>query len=260
MPVDLAARKQLVQTPVVRLRARTFAIVVGLGTVIPATAWADEAPATPNQVPANEGAVDLTTPTPEPEPEPEPFHPMFSPSVRRCGFTVGLNLGVGIGSVSGFPNDAKLVGNDDFRTTEFALGVIPEVYVGGALLDWFVMGASLGMGPVLGADHTGGFFNMGVHIDVFPAFALGDEFQDLGIMLNAGIGQVQVAENSDPDFNVIDSSLGGHLGIGMFYEGIEFWKISMGPYAAFDTVFSASAARPMAWVGWRTAFYGGPPR
>ena len=60
------------------------------------------------------------------------------------------------------------------------------------------------------------------------------------------------------DQTVIDGGTSSRVALGVFYEGIRAWQLSMGPYVGFDTTFSQSAVVPVAAIGWRTALYAGP--
>ena len=75
--------------------------------------------------------------------------------------------------------------------------------------------------------------------------------------MEAGLSLTTTTE-TETDTKVIDAGTGSRVSLGVFYEGIRAWKLSMGPYLGADTIFSQSAVQPVASIGWRTAFYGGP--
>jgi hypothetical protein len=205
--------------------------------------------------------VDLTTePKPPPKAEAEEETSWLdAPSERRCGFTVGLAAGGILGAASGYPNDALKVEREEFLTdTGFAGGPTGSLWVGVALADWITIGLGGNGGALFSADHRGTFGSIDLHIDVFPAFGAGEAWRELGLMVEGGVGFLTVTTPEDTDTVLIDSSFGSRVALGAFYEGIRAWKLSMGPFAAFDYVWSPSASRPGAFVGWRTALYVGP--
>ena len=53
-------------------------------------------------------------------------------------------------------------------------------------------------------------------------------------------------------------TFGSRLAMGVVWEGVRAWMLSMGPYVAADMMWSPSSLRPATWFGWRTTFYAGP--
>ncbi|MEM9695244.1 MAG: hypothetical protein AAGA56_22060, partial [Myxococcota bacterium] len=177
---------------------------------------------------------------------------------RRCGFTFGLLVGSALGGLSGFENDALRIDRDEFRTTvDFAAGFSGHLYVGIALTDWITFGAGFGLGGMQGSDTQTNFNAFTFRIESFPRFGLGGQWRELGLMFDAGLGSSTTAIRETED-EVIQSGLASRFGAGLFWEGIQAWKLSMGPFAAFDSMFSQSVEQYQAWLGWRTAFYAGP--
>lgn len=218
------------------------------------------APTAQGQEAEGEAPVDLTgpPPAPEPEPEPEPSSWLDAPSERRCGFTFGLMGGAMLGAANGWPADALQVGRDEFRnSTGFAGGGQGVGYLGIALKDWFVLSVGAGGGGLRSADTVTRFVAFGFRMDAFPAYGLGGVWQDLGLMLDAGLG-VSTTTDDETDVDVIESGVASDFRFGVFYEGIRAWKISMGPFAAVDAMFSPSMTRATGFVGWRTVLYAGP--
>jgi hypothetical protein len=182
-----------------------------------------------------------------------------APAERRCGFALGLSLGPLVGMARGYPNDALKIDREAFRTdTGIAAGGAAGIYLGIALADWFVVGIGPHFGRLMNGDHLTGYFAMGFHIDAFPAYGLGGAWRDLGLTLDAGVGSLQTTDADDEEVKQIDSGVGSRLAFGAVWEGIQVWKLSMGPFAMADMMWSPSALRPGAWLGWRTTFYAGP--
>jgi hypothetical protein len=209
-----------------------------------------EAPAAP---------VDLSEPVaPAPPPVDEGTW-LDAPPHRRCGFNLGLHLGPMMGGATGYPNDALKIDRDEFRTdTGFALGGNLGIWIGITLADWFTVGLGPSFGRLRTGDTTTQFFAAGFHLDVFPAFGLGGAWEDLGVTLDAGLGATDTSNADDSEEILIDAPIASRFGVGGFWEGIRVWKLSMGPFASFDAMWSPTSLRPTAWLGWRTAFYAGP--
>lgn len=202
--------------------------------------------------------VDLTAPAPEPPAIEEESSWLEAPAERRCGFTVGLGVGANLGSVSGFPNDAVKIGRTEFETDAgFSGGGSGVIWVGLAPTDWLVFGAAFNYGRLKASEHDTGFGAFGLHLDAFPLFGLGGPWREIGIQFQAGVG-ISTTTEGDIEDAVIDSSIASRLSAGVFYEGIRAWKLSMGPFAAYDGLWSPSAFQPTGWIGWRTALYAGP--
>src|SRR4051794_10450520 len=62
-------------------------------------------------------------------------------ATRRGGFMVGVDLGFGVGSIVGYPNDVKKIG---FASAYTVTGARPaslgEAWIGAALTDWINFG------------------------------------------------------------------------------------------------------------------------
>jgi hypothetical protein len=177
---------------------------------------------------------------------------------RRCGFSFGLLAGAMIGGAEGYPNDLLKIDRDEFRSeTGVAGGGQPGLWVGIALTDWIVIGLGGHLGRMVSSEHETDFWGGYFHVDAFPLYGLGGVGKELGFTLDAGVA-LSTTRLVETDVDVIESGGASRVNVGAFYEGIRLWKLSMGPFASFDGVFSPSAFRPSAWVGWRTAFYLGP--
>ena len=222
--------------------------------------WAADVTAQDEPPPAavEDEPIDLSEPPPPPPPPIEADEPTYPE--RRCGFALGVSLGPLIGSARGYPNDALKIDRDEFLTeTGAGFGGQLGIYIGIALADWFVLGLGPTFGNIMSADDVvTGAGSGGFHIDAFPLFGLGGAWQDVSVMVEAGVGVLETVNDKMPDDKLIDSGTGSRLALGLSWEGIQAWKLSMGPFVTADMMWSPSSFRPAGWLGWRTTFYGGP--
>ncbi len=231
-------------------RRKTWGLLIAAACLlVPAHAAAtEEQPET-----VDLGAEPASAPAPEKAPDWEK-----APSERRCGFALGLSLGPFVGTATGYPNDSLKIDREAYETdVGFAGGGAGGSWIGVAITDWFVFGLGGMGGRLFSADHTTTYGAFAFHIDAFPAYSAGGPWRDLGLMLDVGLG-LTWSQKKDGEDKLIDSGGASRIAFGGFYEGIRLWKLSMGPFAAADVMFSPSAMRPAAWAGWRTAFYAGP--
>jgi hypothetical protein len=179
-------------------------------------------------------------------------------ATRRRGFTFGIDLGVGVASIVGYPNDLTKIGYAQYYS---ATGARPagtlEAWAGVAIMDWFTVALGFKGSRLFDVDgdkaqSLGGMF----HIEAFPLFPLGGHLRDLGVRFDAGLGTAGV---TDANGNaIVQGGSTSTIGGGLFYEGIRAWKTAHGPFLMGDYVWSDTARRPAIFIGWRSAFYSGP--
>src|SRR5689334_10815470 len=88
---------------------------------------------------------------------------------RRSGFAAGVDLGFGLASLSGYPNEISKIDDPDFKSSTGAtLGSTWSLWAGGALRDWFTFG--LGLMSMGGAskDIKAGGTAFILHIEAYP--------------------------------------------------------------------------------------------
>lgn len=261
-----------------RWRAGGFAFVGGalaisLGSRVVAAGEPEQVPPAPVRVAAARAAAEeekgpraaagvaVDAAAPDVEAVPPPAEPDWqtAPALRRSGFAAVVSFGAHLGAASGFPNDALQIDRPELETnTGFAIGGSPSLFVGGALADWVSFGLSGSVGRMVSADHQLDFFSIGFRTELFPAFSLGGAWQDVGLLLDTGLAFLGGTATADDSVTLIDSGGASRVGLGVFYEGFRVWKVSTGPFASFDVIWSPSSSRPTAWVGWRTSLYTGP--
>lgn len=178
---------------------------------------------------------------------------------RRGGFIFGVALGPQVGSVRGYPNDARRLGRREFLAeTGFSAGGAGSAWVGIAFNDVLSFSLAGYGGTLVGAQHQTSYKAFAFRVEAYPVFAAGGPFRDLGVSIESGLGVVASSLRSDPATIPIDSGAASRLAVGAFYEGIRLSKLSMGPFVEADLMWSPSAFRPTAWLGWRMNFQNRP--
>src|SRR5579871_3753917 len=118
---------------------------------------------------------------PTTQPANEPTAPYKA--TRRGGFMLGLDVGIGLASIVGYPNDVTKIG---FASAYTVTGVRPatlgEAWLGAAITDWinFGLGVTSSLFFDTGSNKArslGGLFR----IEGFPLYALGGRLRDLGV-------------------------------------------------------------------------------
>jgi hypothetical protein len=190
-----------------------------------------------------------------------------APALRRAGFTVGLSFGGALGNVTGFPADIKKRTAEFRADTGIGFGGGATLWLGGALTDWLVFGAGLGAAHTQGNGAVVQGMTFVFHTEVFPLFTLGGIFQDLGVGLDTGAGSFTGESESKPAGDagklvapLIESGAASRVGASIFYDGLRLWKVSTGPFVAFDYTWSATLNQPLFLVGLRTALYTKAPK
>jgi hypothetical protein len=181
-------------------------------------------------------------------------------STRRGGFLVGVELGFGVASVAGFPNDPEKIGFQKYYTVT---GVRPaswlSAWVGGAFNDWLSFAVGFGASPMFATFESErvSAFALDFHVEGFPLFPFTKgHLRDVGIFLDAGTGPVSVKPKSS-DTALVEGGAASLVGFGIFYEGIRGAHFGNGPFLATNYFFADSVRRPAVFLGWRTALYAG---
>jgi hypothetical protein len=220
-----------------------------------------EAPAAPDAAPPTETPPTEPTETPpageEPTEAKKPDVPAWetAPWEYRGGFAVGLVMGLGFGASNGFPADAAKIGRADFYT-ESGVGLAGTggLWIGGALSDWLTFGLGGGYSNILQADTKNpapyGFFS----VDVYPFYPLGDAWRDLGLMTQIGLAFART-DDAETAERLVDGNGASYVFAGAAWEGIQLWKIKMGPFLGAHYIFSQTMRRPAAMLGFRTTLY-----
>jgi hypothetical protein len=181
-----------------------------------------------------------------------------APATRRSGFTFGLAGGLLMGSSRGYPNRFDAIDHVDYYADVAGVGSGGELWIGGALADYFVFGLGLDGGSWKNGSlqSTGGAFVF--HLEAFPLFSLGGPWRDVGLFANFGTGSRQITY-----LNGENRAGGGGMsaaGIGVFWETWRFLgnHVTTGPFAAYTYMGNNTLSNDMFTLGFRSAFYGGP--
>lgn len=176
-------------------------------------------------------------------------------ATRRSGFAATINLGYGLGSVSGYPNEVSKIGDPAYESSTGAtLGSTLSLWLGGALRDWFTVGVGL---MTLGAqkgDITGGGGAFIIHVEGFPLWSMGGPFRDLSTYANFGAGSLGLTGGPEDADGGLVSVLGGGV-------GYELWRVgyfAFGPAVEGTYMYSPSAEAYGMFAAFRGSFYGGP--
>jgi hypothetical protein len=181
------------------------------------------------------------------------------PAERRSGVALGFTYGAGLGSSSGYPNQSALIGDpDDYSASGLMGGSGGSVFVMGALSDYLNFGFWFGATTLANEKWRSTGQGGGFRVEVFPLFALGRGFRDLGAFAVLGIGATALERKST---DTISNGLESFLGAGVFYE---FWlfrglggHFALGPSLEYDAIVTEPMERHGALLGARFLWYGG---
>lgn len=178
-----------------------------------------------------------------------------APHEHRGGFAMGVILGLGVGASNGFPADTRKIGRAEFYTESgLGLATTSTLWIGGALADWLTFGVGGGFGVIVNEETISPAPTAVFHTDVYPLYALGGALRNLGVTLDFGLGFARTEDRETEDL-LIDAGGASHVFAGVLFEGIEVWKLKMGPFAGVHYLFSETIRRPAAILGFRTSLY-----
>ena len=171
---------------------------------------------------------------------------------------LGLELGVGVGNYSGYPNKSEDINNpESYATTGATFSSSNSIWIGGALRDWFTFGVGMFRNGGSSDDLTGSGFAIGTHLEGFPLYGLGGLYRDLGLAAEFGAGGGMI-EGSKGEEMANGGSM-STVGVGAFFEPWQFWQMSTGPQLMYTHQFSRSLHTHALVIGWRGVLYSGQP-
>lgn len=177
-------------------------------------------------------------------------------ATRRSGFALGAELGLQLGNIAGYPKDAVKVNDPRYEAnTEFGVGGLGRVWLGGAIRDWFVFGLGVEMLETRGNGLTasGGAFLL--RPELYPLWALGGSFRDLGVHADFGVGWMDMKADQA---KVADGGALGRVGLGVFHESLRWKHLGVGPTLGVSHYFSETLKATLVEMGIRIAFTTGP--
>ncbi len=180
-------------------------------------------------------------------------------AVRRAGVVLGFASGAGFAGASGYPNNARLIGNPAFYSeSPLLVGGSTTFFLMGALTDYLSFGPMVSTASFASDTWTSKGVGVGFRAEVFPLLALVPPLADLAIYGEAGVGSTELQRKGDyPSADGTQS----FLGVGL-HEEFRFFRflgghVAGGPFVEYDAIFSPSAERHWMSIGARFAWYGG---
>jgi hypothetical protein len=178
----------------------------------------------------------------------------------RSGAVLGLSVGGGVAGASGYPNNAKLIGDPtQYSSSGFMAGESFELMVMGALTDYLNFGLWGGSATFRNSTFRSTGFGVGFRVEAFPLFYAYPRLKDLGLFGHFGIGHATLDVRT-PGYPSDDGTQ-SFLGAGAFYE----WNLGkalgghlgLGPSLEYDDIYSRSIDRHGLLATARFVFYGG---
>jgi hypothetical protein len=172
-----------------------------------------------------------------------------------------LQLGLGVGGASGYPNDSTKIGDPRYYLASGPMaGTSETVFLMGALTDYLSFGAWFNHASYAAHDvHSDGNAG-GLRVDAFPLVRLYPRLSGLAVFAEFGIGQANL-RSSVPGVETAQGTQ-SFVGFGSFYE----WSFghlfgghfAVGPSLELDATVTQPLNREGLVASARLAFYGGP--
>jgi hypothetical protein len=177
-------------------------------------------------------------------------------AVRRSGFAFGVEPAFQLGNVHGYPKDAVKLNDPRYEAnTDLSLGGVGRLWLGGAIRDWF----SFGLGAERVQAKGNGFLASGgafiLRPEIYPLYALGGSFRDLGMHADFGIGWMTMKVDHA---TVADGGALGRIGLGVFHESLRWRRIGLGPSLGVSHFFSETLKATLVELGVRFVVTTGP--
>lgn len=177
-------------------------------------------------------------------------------SERRSGFTFGLESGLQLGNVHGYPKDAVKLNDPRYEAdTDLALGPLGRLWLGGAIRDWFAFGVGLERIQARGNGLVAGGGAAILRPEIYPLWSLGGPFRDLGVHADFGIAWMKIKSG---DATVADGGTLARVGFGVFHESVRWKHLGIGPTLGVSHLFSETLKATLVEVGVRIAVTTGP--
>jgi hypothetical protein len=175
---------------------------------------------------------------------------------RRSNFALGLRLAPALGWARGYPNEASKIDNSQYlASTHGAGGFDYELYLGGAIRDWFTFAIGMEGIGIKGNSITASAGVYTLRTEIYPGWTLGGAWRDLGVAMDFGIGAMKLQRNGA---DVANGGAIGFAGFEVFHETLRLGKFNFGPALGYRKLFSPSVDGDILYLGLHSAFYTGP--
>jgi hypothetical protein len=178
---------------------------------------------------------------------------------RRAGVVLGAAVGVGFAGASGYPNNARLIGDPAYYSqSSMMVGVSQSYFLLGALTDYLNFGPLLNVATFENERWRSTGFGLGFRGEVFPLYRLYPRLADTAVYAQLGFGRAALrAEGPYPTSDGAQSFFGAgvhhELRLGKLLGG----HASAGPYVEYNAVRSLPSERHWLSFGVRLVWYGG---
>jgi hypothetical protein len=152
----------------------------------------------------------------------------------------------------------RRIGDPDYRAdTKFGVGDNLDLWIGGALQDWFTFGIGTSFGSLYGNDVVGGLYLFSFRVEMYPFFYQGKAGRDFGLFTNFGLGGYKLYD-AESEEQIADGGAVSLVGVGAVYEAFHFGSFAAGPTLEYRHLFSESLKHHSAILGMRILWYSGP--
>jgi hypothetical protein len=177
-------------------------------------------------------------------------------ATRRSDVVIAATPSFFLGDATGYPNEVAKIDNPEFRSsTGVSPGAGANLFLGGALRDWFTFAFGIGFGSLSGSQAEAEFSSFLFRVEGFPLFAQAGALADFGVSGTFGLGVVSMKEDGET------SAEGGAMALmtyGLLHESLRFGSFALGPNLEYTHMFSQTLKLHSAAAGVRLAFYTGP--
>jgi hypothetical protein len=190
-----------------------------------------------------------------------PVNLLPAPREHRSGIVLGFDLGLSVGSASGYPNTSTEIGDPDYYSASgFAAGTYGSIFVMGSLSDYVTVGFWYGHRSLANHDWTSGGDGGGLRLELFPLVGLVPKLQGLGALAQFGIGSGRLVERASGALTANGTQSFG--GVGVFHE----WSFghvlgghfAIGPSLEYDAIWTRPFEQHGLVATGRLVWYGGP--
>jgi hypothetical protein len=179
----------------------------------------------------------------------------------RNGIVLGVSLGAGLSTSSGYPNDSQQIGDARYHSSSGWLpGTSRTLHVMGALTDYLNFGFWLATASFGSNNQHATRVGAGLRVETFPLIVLLPSLKGLGVFSQFGLGTGRLTTRTSGVPDAVGTQ--SFLGVGAFYE----WSLAhvlgghfgVGPSLEYDAVWSLPFDQHGLLASARLVFYGGP--